>query len=185
MAASDFVFVYDNFLPKWLYEKSITEICNDKFPWMYPAVGIQGETNPYRSCFGSNLIKQNGDNHTYISPCVNYMWSFFEHEYKELWPEPSIIRLRANMYAPGQFTSRHHDDDRENAWALLYYLTDSDGGTEIEGNEYEHKPNRAILFPADMMHQARPCTSPARITLNWNFYSVFDWDVHKAKIADK
>lgn len=185
MAATDFVFVYDNFLPEWLYERSIKEICNDKFPWFYPAVGVQGETDPYRSCFGSNLIKQNGEDHTYFAPSLNFMWEFFTHEYKDLWPDSSIIRLRANMYAPGQFTSRHQDNCGKDAWALLYYLTDSDGGTEIEGTEYEHKANRAVVFPADMLHQARPCTSPARITINWNFTSGFDWNAHKAKIADK
>lgn len=185
MAASDFVFVYDDFLPEWLYDRMIREICNDQFPWFYPAVGVQGETDPYRSCFGINLIKSSGEDATHFAPSINFAWEFFTHEHRDLWPTPEIIRLRGNMYAPGQYTSRHHDNVGKDAWALLYYLSDSDGGTEIEGDEYEHKANRAVVFPADMMHQARPCTSPARITLNWNFTSEFDFTSHKHRLQNK
>lgn len=183
MAAKDFVFVFDDFLPRWLYEKAVDEICSDRFPWFYPAVGIVPEPDPTLTCFGSNLIRSTGEDFTAVAPVVNYIWRYFKDTYKHQWDNAKIIRLRANMYAPGQTTRRHHDNAGENAWALLYYLTASDGGTEIEGERYQHEPNRAIVFPADMMHQAIPATSPARVTLNWNFFADFDWDAHRSQLA--
>jgi hypothetical protein len=185
MAASDFVFVIDDFAPAWLYDCMINEVCNDRFPWMYPATGIQGETDPNLTCFGSNLIRTNGEANFFGANSIYYLFEYFRREYYDMWPVTRIERLRANMYAPGQHTRRHHDSQKENMWALLYYLTDTDGGTEIEGVEYEHKPNRAVIFPADMQHQARPATIPARVTLNWNFEAEFDYDAHKKKLADK
>ena len=182
MAAKDFIFDLDPFLPEWLHNKVIDEICNDKFPWHYPAVGVVPETDPTLTCFGCALITDKGMNYTNICPVVNYAFDYFTHTYKDRWRFKQMERLRANMYAPGQYTRRHIDTDKPDHWALLYYLTDSDGGTEIEGIEYKHRPNRALLFPADMYHQARPSTSPARITLNWNFEAEFDYAAHKETI---
>mgnify|MGYP001591793672 CR=1 FL=1 len=179
MAANDFIFDLEPFLPEWLHNKVIDEICNDKFPWHFPAVGVLDEKDPYRTCFGCTLITDKGANYTQLAPSINYVFDYARAEHMTQFEFKRMERLRLNMYAPGQFTSRHIDQSAADHWALLYYITDSDGGTEIEGNEYEHRANRALLFPADMYHQARPSTSPARITANWNFESVFDYDSHR------
>jgi len=184
MPARDFIFDLDPFLPEWLHSKVIDELCHDKFPWHFPAVGVLDEKDPYRTCFGSTLIKPDGTDFTGMCPIVNYVFDYFKDKHKDRFKYKRMERLRANMYAPGQFTSRHIDIDRPNHWALLYYVTDSDGGTEIEGTEFKHRANRALLFPADMYHQARASTSPARITLNWNFEAEFDYNAHKEKIKN-
>jgi hypothetical protein len=152
---------------------------------MYPATGIQAEDDPLLTCFGSNLIRTTGEANFFGANSVYYLFEYFRREYYQTWPVQRIERLRANMYAPGQYTRRHHDSVKPNMWALLYYLSATDGGTEIEGVNYEHKPNRAVIFPADMMHQALPAKTPARVTLNWNFEAEFDYAAHKERLASE
>jgi len=185
MAVKDYVFVYDNFAPHWLWQSMMDEICNASFPWHFPAAGVLNEQDPYLTCFGNNFVKSTGETDYKTSPSVKYLFEYFKHEHRETWQFQKMLRCRINMYAPGQITRRHYDSDVDNSWALLYYLNNTDGGTEIEGTEYEHKANRAVIFPADMQHQALKSSIPGRITINWNFTARFDWEEYKRLMADK
>ena len=160
--------ILDPFLPEWLHIRIKNEIMNTSFPWHFPAYAIEPEPDPHKSCFGIVFFDRPAEIEAWHNaPTLTHAFDSFAWDSKDWFEIESVMRCRGNMYAPGQTTSPHIDNENENRWSLLYYLSDSDGGTIIDGQTVSHKENTAVMFDGRLMHEAIPTTSPCRVTINW------------------
>jgi len=160
--------ILDPFLPEWLHLRIKNEIMNTRFSWHFPAYAIDNEPDPYKSCFGIVFFDRIAEIEAWHNaPSLTHAFDCFAHDSQEWFEIETVNRCRGNMYAPGQTTSPHIDNENEDRWSLLYYLSDSDGGTMVEDEFINHKENTAVLFDARHNHQAVATTSPCRVTVNW------------------
>jgi hypothetical protein len=165
---SEKIKILDPFLPEWLHIRIKNEVMTTRFPWHFPAYAIDNEPDPYKSCFGIVLFDRIAEIDAWDrAPSLTHAFDSFAWESKNWFDIETIMRCRGNMYAPGQDTSPHIDNENEDRWSLLYYLSDSDGGTIVDGQMIQHKENTAVLFDARLNHQAVATTSPCRVTINW------------------
>lgn len=165
---SNKVRILDPFLPEYLHERIKTEIMNVRFPWYFPAYAIDNEPDPYMSCFGITLFDRADEIQAWHhANTLTHAFDYFAYNHSNWFEIGNVMRCRANMYAPGQTTSPHIDNDCEDRWSLLYYVNDADGGTVIDGETYYHKENTAVFFDARLLHQAIRSTSPSRVSVNW------------------
>lgn len=160
--------ILDPFLPEWLHIRIKNEIMNTRFPWHFPAYAIDNEPDPYKSCFGIVFFDRPAEIEAWHNAqSLTHAFDSFAWDSKDWFEIETVMRCRGNMYAPGQITSPHIDNENEDRWSLLYYLSDSDGGTMVDGQMIQHKENTAVLFDARLNHQAVATTSPCRVTINW------------------
>jgi hypothetical protein len=159
----------DPFLPEeWLHIRIKKEILHQGFPWHYPGVAVIDDPDPYKACFATQFYdKPTGDDKWYLAPSLTHAFDSFAWHNQSWLHIDHVMRCRANMYAPGQITSPHIDNENENRWSLLYYLNDADGGTVIDGKEYHHKENTAVFFDARLNHYPIKSTTPSRVSVNW------------------
>ena len=86
-----------------------------------------------------------------------------------------ISRARANMFIKTSDTPQHmgfHKDIKKSGeYTLLLYLEDSNGYTNFyNGDKVESKKNRAVIFPADILHETVSQTDTFyRSNININF----------------
>lgn len=88
-----------------------------------------------------------------------------------------LIRIRVNGMNSSNFSGLHTDSNKNNYWAVLYYVNDSSGTTDIydfDGSvsaSIEPKAGRIVIFPACYPHKANPPTDNKqwRVTLNYNY----------------
>lgn len=88
-----------------------------------------------------------------------------------------LIRIRVNGMNSGNRAGLHTDSGNSNTWAVLYYVNDSSGATDIYqpdgtlAKSIEPKAGRMVIFPASYLHKANPPsnTNDWRITLNFNY----------------
>lgn len=86
-----------------------------------------------------------------------------------------ISRARANMFIKTSDTPQHmgfHKDiEKSGEYTLLFYLEDSNGYTNFDnGDKVESKKNRAVIFPADVLHETVSQTDILyRSNININF----------------
>jgi hypothetical protein len=157
--------IFDDFAPKWLYERNLSEMTTGVFPWYWPSGAYTD--HPDVSAFGHELFHSaRGHNALNHAPSLTFIMDHWFDQNKDWFKLVEFERCRANLYTPGQTVEEHIDTDRQNRYSLLYYVNDSDGGTTIDGEIVEHKANRAVLFNSNIKHQAIKNTSPARISIN-------------------
>ena len=84
--------------------------------------------------------------------------------------------IRAGMFVRNQNEQKHqkHIDDPGKHTVMLYYVTDSDGPTQIyngkEKLDVEPKKGRAVIFPGEYYHNSSsPKNHKNRIVVNYNF----------------
>jgi hypothetical protein len=88
-----------------------------------------------------------------------------------------LVRVRANGMNSSNFAGLHTDSSKTNCWAVLYYVNDSSGTTDIYDLDdtlslsVEPKAGRIVIFPASYPHKANPPTDNKqwRVTLNYNY----------------
>ena len=89
----------------------------------------------------------------------------------------NLIRVRVNGMNTSCFAGVHTDSSLPDHWAVLYYVTDSTGSTDIYDldnslvKSIEPKAGRMVMFPAGYPHKANPPSENHqwRITLNYNY----------------
>jgi len=172
MINSDNIYVWDNFFPKEVFNDIVKK--SEYVPWKYcevvsESVGLTQEHLVER--FMTWNIYEEGQIH--FDP-MNLMPVVDEHSRKNILDKcPSakvhdIKRFRFNGTMKGEgYTMWPHADihgDQETVWTIVVYLKgdggtsfyDKKGGTKIKTVDFA--PNRAVMFPSMMWHNAESPT---------------------------
>lgn len=85
--------------------------------------------------------------------------------------DASIMRVMWNYYNRASQGIQHKDHRESGLYSMVYNLSDTDGGTEIEGEFYQGRAGSAIIFPSELNHKGfGPKIQPNRFVLNCIFY---------------
>lgn len=167
--------LFENFASEEHYDSAVRSICTDKFAWHYPQVGVLNETDPNKACFGHTLLGKHSNDWS-AAPVLEHIFDQWQSNLLNVAVD-RLLRCRINLYTPGQVTRLHQDSTDPNTYSLLWYFSNSDGGTRIEDEWIEHRENRAVLFDSTQWHEPTPSTAPARITVNWIFRGQVEWSI--------
>jgi hypothetical protein len=160
--------IYDNFLPEWLHNRVKEQLLNPYFNWNFPSFGnIDADIST--ACFTNTPYIHNQVENFKGCDALRYALDCWLFENKDIFELEYLSRCLINFYTPGQNTGWHQDiPDDKNVYSLIYYVTNSDGGTEFENNkQIVHKENRLLFFNSSKLHTPITSTLPRRISVNW------------------
>jgi hypothetical protein len=81
-----------------------------------------------------------------------------------------IMRIMWNYYNRSSQGIMHKDQQTPGFYSMVYNLSDTDGGTEIQGEFYPGAEGSAIVFPSELDHKGfGPKIQPNRFVLNCIF----------------
>ena len=88
-----------------------------------------------------------------------------------------VLRIRAGMFVRNQNDAdhkKHIDLPDQKHYVMLYYISDSDGPTNIyhedDVEQVHPKKGRAVIFPGEYYHSSScPREYKTRMVLNYNF----------------
>jgi hypothetical protein len=160
--------VIDNFLPEWLHMRAKEQLLNPNFDWHFPGYGGMNQ-NPAKACFANIPYVENAKSDFSNCDALVYAFDCWLYENRNNFKLEYLSRCLINFYTAGQNTGWHQDMiDDEDAYSLIYYVNDSDGGTEFKnGEKVEHKENRFVFFKSTDWHAPITSTTPRRINVNW------------------
>lgn len=159
---------FDNFLPEWLHERAKEQLLNPQVDWHFPNYGAYpGDIN--KSAFSHTPFIHNQKEDWSKCSALIYALDYWLHNNKDIFEIEYLSRCLINFYTAGQNTGWHQDIPNEDGmYSLIYYLNDSDGGTEFKsGEKIEHKENRMVFFNSKEWHAPISSTGPRRISVNW------------------
>ena len=61
----------------------------------------------------------------------------------------------------------HTDHSNPNYYTLIYYVNDSDGGTQVGEDKFYHTENSAILLNSNTNHINISSNAPRRLSVAW------------------
>jgi|TARA_B100000085_G_C18505569_1_gene497380 uncharacterized protein YjcR len=142
---------------------------SNEFPWYFVGEGITSKDNPNDLTTGFfHHILKDGVSSQHFPMLLPLL---FENANVE-----NVYRIRAGMFVRNQNEQQHvkHIDDESKHTVMLYYVTDSDGPTQIykgkERLDVEPKKGRAVIFPGEYYHNSSsPKNHKSRIVVNYNF----------------
>lgn len=165
--------------PEWMVKYG-----QDQFKWFRFATHHYGD--PARPedgwLFGSMLFDQKS--HGWLHDAPTFSFALNEYFMKDAVFTADktavirdLVRIRVNGMNSGSSAGKHTDSDKPNYWAMLYYVNDCSGSTDIYDlddtilTSIEPKAGRMVLFPACYPHKANPPTGKDhwRVTLNYNY----------------
>lgn len=83
---------------------------------------------------------------------------------------PQIMRIMWNYYNRSSTGIMHKDHQDRGIYSMVYNLSQTDGGTEINGQFYPGDSGTAIIFPSCLDHRGfGPRLEPRRFVLNCIF----------------
>ena len=160
---------FETFTDIWLHDRVKDQVLDPRLDWNFPSYAT-GDIDLTKAAFGrcafnkqQNIVNWNRvESLTYVLD--NWLYqnkSWFEIEY--------LNHCMVNFYTAGQVTEWHNDNSYglPGAYSLLYYVDDSDGGTEFENFKILHKENTGILFDSNLRHRPIESTHPRRISVSW------------------
>ena len=160
--------VYDDFLPKEVWQPIKDDICGSKFPWHWSDSVLRNNTMLCHETYNfqffnvlyANNLKQS-DKLFVFAPVLDAL------EIR------SLVRVKANLNVRTDMLVKHgfHTDFKGMTTSILYCNT-NDGFTEFEdGSTIESVENRLVTFPSDMRHTGTTCTNTKnRIVVNINYF---------------
>lgn len=84
--------------------------------------------------------------------------------------EAVIMRIMWNYYNRSSQGIMHKDHQEQGLHSMVYNLSDTDGGTEIQGEFFPGRAGSAIIFPSELEHRGfGPKQQPNRFVLNCIF----------------
>ena len=160
--------IYDDFLPQWLHIRVKEQLMNPQFDWHFPGFGAI-DADIKKACFAHTAYIENEVENFEGCDALRYAFDCWIYENRDIFELSHLSRCLINFYTPGQFTGWHQDIVNDNnMYSLLYYVNDSDGGTEFKtGQKVEHKENRLIFFKSTDWHAPIISKDPRRINVNW------------------
>ena len=158
--------VYDNFLPIWLHNTVKHQLEDPAVSWYFPSTNDKDLSKASFCKYHYNHLAQY-ENWDEANSLIYVLDNWLDRN-KDWFEYERLQRCMTNLYAKGQCPSMHTDIEEDGYYSLLYYVNDSDGGTQVEDNIYDHKENKILFFKSNILHGSVPTiTSPRRITVNW------------------
>ena len=141
------------------------------FPWYYNhSTAISHYVKDQKHQWTHTFYKNGKVVSSYYDEIVKYvpLQEFKTHE---------LIRIKANLNTPykKKMKFRHQDSEYDGEISYLYYVTDSDGITELYHNwwktqKIKPKQGRLVRFPSEMWHSgACPHKYEHRVVINFMF----------------
>lgn len=160
--------IYNQFTLPWLHDKVKDQLLSPNMKWMYPNFGSDNYYNLNKSSFANMpfCIESNRYDFSGCDSLIYVLENWIETN-KDVFQFKDLNRCLINFYTAGQNTGWHVDHANPNMHSLLYYVNESDGGTEFEDMELRHKENTGVFFKSDIRHSPISSTGPRRISVNW------------------
>jgi len=170
--------------PQW-----IIDYAQEQFEFFRFSTGHRGD--PVRKdegwLFGCSLFENSGMGWFHDAPNISATLNeyFTRHVITVVNNNSKItelVRVRVNGMNSSSFAGLHTDSFKPDCWAVLYYVSDSSGTTDIydlDGTvtlSIEPRAGRIVIFPATYPHKANPPTDNTqwRVTLNYNYIIAGD-----------
>tara|TARA_B110000503_G_scaffold12801_1_gene17428 strand:- start:14990 stop:15505 length:516 start_codon:yes stop_codon:yes gene_type:complete len=157
---------YNNCIPEWLHNRTKAQLEDPSVSWYFPSTN---DSNLSNAAFCKNHYNHPANYENWAeADSLIYVLDYWIHANKDWFEFERVQRCMTNFYARGQCTSMHTDIPDDGYYSLLYYVNDSDGGTQINGTKFNHTENKMLFFKSTLLHGAIPTvTSPRRLTVNW------------------
>lgn len=158
---------FEQFVPNWLHNKAKNQCLSPNIDWHFPGNGgLDGDIT--KSCFMRLVYDRERyyENWNGLDSLSYTMFCWIE-ENKDWFEFKDLVRCIVNFYAPGQNPGWHTDHDRSDFYTLIYYVNESDGGTEVGDQKFYHKENSGIILKSNQMHIPIASTVPRRISVAW------------------
>lgn len=154
--------VYDDFLPKEIFNSISTVMLSDNFPW-FISKGVNNDEDGLRQMihifYRANL--PNSNYFDLVQPFFNRLSA------------GSLIRSKANLVPKTEKIIEHgfHNDQDFHCKVAILYVNTNDGYTIFEsGKKINSVANRLVVFDNDMKHSGTSCTNAhERVVINVNF----------------
>jgi hypothetical protein len=160
--------VFDNALPEWLHHRVKEQLESQAIEWSFPNYGAWPGDITKSAFVHTPFINNQKEDWT---KCTSLMYALdcWLYQNKSIFEIQYLSRCLINFYTAGQNTGWHQDiPDEEDVYSLIYYVNDSDGGTEFKsGEKIKHEENRMILFNSKEWHAPISSTSPRRLSVNY------------------
>lgn len=155
---------FDPLLPQWLHQRVKQQVLDPMIEWHFPGNGVDVNNSCFmRKAFDKEIEFSDWSNIESLTYALRY---WIDHN-SSWFSFKGLNRCILNFYAPGQSIGWHTDNDRDNLYTLIYYVNDSDGGTETKDQVIPHKENAGILIPSNQIHCPTVSLAPRRISIAW------------------
>ena len=154
---------FNNFLPDWLHQKVLEQVESPLIDWHFPGNGIDLD----QSCFMRKVcdVEQNYLNYNNLDS-LNFALDYWVNE-NRWFNFKSVSRCIVNFYTPQMTMGWHTDHNNPNYYTLIYYVNDSDGGTQVGDDKFYHTENSAILLNSNTNHINISSNAPRRLSVAW------------------
>jgi hypothetical protein len=158
---------FTEFAPAWLHNKAKEQLLSPYIDWHFPGNGgYYGDID--KACF-AKLMFDAERNHSDWSlvESLPYVLDQWIDANKTWFNFRGLNRCILNFYTPGMTIGWHNDHSKLDHYTLIYYVNDSDGGTEFKDCKVMHKENTGILLLSNDDHKNIESTVPRRISVAW------------------
>ena len=158
-----------NFTDAWLHNRVKDQVLDPRLDWNFPSYAT-GEADLNKAAFGRSVFnKQQNVSNWHRVESLTYVLDRWLDQNKDWFKIEFLNHCMINFYTAGQVTAWHNDNSYKlpNAYSLLYYVDNSDGGTEFENQKILHKENTGIFFDSNLQHRPIASTHPRRISVSW------------------
>jgi hypothetical protein len=159
---------FDQFCPLWLHNITREQLTSPQLGWHYPGFGGKDHLDLTKASFALQPynIARNYTNWQGVES-LTFVLDWWINANKSWFEFKELNRCTINFYTAGQNTGWHNDHTESNFFTLLYYVNDSDGGTEFKDKKIPHKENSGVFFNSQTLHTPISSTVPRRISVGW------------------
>jgi hypothetical protein len=158
---------FNNMLPTWLYNRVLDQALNPAIEWHFPGNGgYHGDID--KSCFAKMIFDEERNYEDWRNvESLKYALDCWIYQNKDWFKFERLNRCILNFYTPGMTMGWHTDHSKDNHFTLIYYINESDGGTEFEDVKIPHVANSGILLRSKDSHKNIESAVPRRISVAW------------------
>lgn len=154
-------------LPTWLHNRVLNQTLNPAVGWHFPGNGgYHGDID--KSCFAAMMFDEERN---YVdwqnTESLKYALDYWVDANKDWFKFERLNRCILNFYTPGMTMGWHTDHSGDDYFTLIYYINESDGGTEFRDVKIPHAANSGILLKSKDSHKNMESSVPRRISVAW------------------
>jgi hypothetical protein len=157
------------FTDDWLHNRVKEQLLGNSMGWNFPSYATEGQ-DLNNAAFGKCAFnKQQNIVNWHGVDSLTYVLDNWLDQNKDWFRISFLNHCMVNLYTAGQVTAWHNDNSQRipGMYSLLYYVDDSDGGTEFEDQKLLHKENTGLFFDSNLQHKPIESTQPRRISVSW------------------
>jgi hypothetical protein len=158
---------FNNMLPAWLHSRVLNQTLNPAIGWHFPGNGgYHGDID--KSCFAAMMFDEERNYSDWQNTeSLKYALDYWVDANKDWFKFERLNRCILNFYTPGMTMGWHTDHSKDNHFTLIYYINESDGGTEFKDIKIPHVANSGILLKSKDSHKNMESSVPRRISVAW------------------